>query len=294
VNESFPQPSKRYDGVLLDPLLVEEDFTSAVGILRRYARRRPGFTDDEILAHLAANGVVLYGPQKDWDDLFAEMRDTIELDGMEQGTEISWAIRQGENPRYTLLEGLPAAASAEPSAEAGQNSAVDQVALLAELDAYMQVTAFVMGSLTALKHLSIGLSFAKLWKRAKFGEDISFEEFKHFIRKMEKDGLVTIVRDAKVSTRSAKRDIRASKVLVANITVRGSWRMNARENLKARYEKALEELINTVQLWFTGRRYGQGLPALVGRCKSAAVLRKAHQEASQAAAEQAGQESREG
>jgi hypothetical protein len=102
----FPQPSQNYDGPLLDPLLVEEEFTQTVGVVRRFASGSPDFTEQRILEHLAANGVSIYGTQEDWEALFAEIRDRIVEDAAEKEppVEISWIVCQlGEKATYTMV-----------------------------------------------------------------------------------------------------------------------------------------------------------------------------------------------
>lgn len=106
-SRSFPQPPRRYDGPHYDPALVEEDFEETAGIVRRFAMRNQDFTEERLIAHLAANGVVLYGTQEDWDYLFAEMREKIVTDAAERRrpSEITWVSqRLGEVATYTMVE----------------------------------------------------------------------------------------------------------------------------------------------------------------------------------------------
>ena len=103
----FPQPPRRFDGPILDPLLVEEEFEETVGIVRRFAARNQDFTEERILAHLAVNGVTLYGTQEDWDGLFAEMRNKIVADAAERQTpaQITWITQHlGDVATYTMIE----------------------------------------------------------------------------------------------------------------------------------------------------------------------------------------------
>jgi len=344
---SFPQPSRNYDGPLLDPMLVEEDFAETAGIVRRFALRNQGFTERELLGHLAANGVSLYGTQGEWDALFGEMQEHIVGDGAERRppVRITWTVRLlGERAVYTMVQkpaagelpadtatvepvapkappetvadtepdeiqvfvgavrrileaadsgmlrrkdmaaavsagmrvgadeidrllshalmsgrlakvrtqgvtfiSLPAEQPAESPAILEPEAAADRLdaeAQLTELETYMQVVSYVMRSLTALRDVSMGLPYDKMWRRSSLEDAMDFEDFKRFVRRMEGDGLVAIEKDAKLSTRTGhSKVIRGSKVFVADKHVRSSWKVNAKENLHDMYEKALEALL---------------------------------------------------
>lgn len=125
---SFPQPPRRYDGPLYDPTLVEEDFEETVGIMRRFAMRNQEFTEVRLIAHLAANGVILYGTQDEWEYLFAEMREKVVTDAAEKRrpVEITWTEQKlGEVATYTMIE---AEAPEEPAATEVALPAVEEPA----------------------------------------------------------------------------------------------------------------------------------------------------------------------
>lgn len=105
--KSFPKPPRSFHGDILDPLLVEEDYEETVGMVRRFARDNPSFTEEDLLMRLARNGVVLYGTQSEWDDLFTEMRDQIVAEAAKKRTPVAvtWAVQQlGDMATYTMVE----------------------------------------------------------------------------------------------------------------------------------------------------------------------------------------------
>lgn len=115
---------------------------------------------------------------------------------------------------------------------------------LADLDAYMKVVGYVMGSLAALRDISMGQSYDRLWRRSGLEKVMDFPAFKRYVRRMGGDGLVRIDNDAKLSTTTARSQIlRGSKVLVGNKHIRASWKVNSKKNLHEMYEAALEKLV---------------------------------------------------
>lgn len=122
VQKSFPKPPRSFRGDIIDPLLVVEDYEETVGIVRRFARDNPDFTEEDLLVRLARNGVVLYGTQAEWDDLFTEMRNQIvdEAAKKKPPAEVTWVIRQlGDLATYTMVEtsAVPQEAVEVPIAE---------------------------------------------------------------------------------------------------------------------------------------------------------------------------------
>lgn len=108
---SFPRPPRGYDGPLYDPMLVEEDFTETVGIARRYALRNVEFTEEDLIVHLARNGVRLYGSQEDWDYLFTDIREQVVKDAAERKNpaQVSWTVQAlGDIATYTMVETVSA------------------------------------------------------------------------------------------------------------------------------------------------------------------------------------------
>ncbi len=88
-------------------MLVVEDFAETVGIARRYALRNVEFTEEDLIAHLARNGVLLYGAQEDWDYLFTDIRNQIVSDAAEKKVpeQVSWTVqRLGEMATFTMVE----------------------------------------------------------------------------------------------------------------------------------------------------------------------------------------------
>ena len=76
---------------------------------------------------------------------------------------------------------------------------------------------------------------------------MDFEEFKRYVRQMEPQGLVSIDRDAKLSTKTGRSKVlRGSKVFVASKDVRAQWKVNPKDTLGRLHEQLLEELMQKV------------------------------------------------
>lgn len=126
IERSFPKPPRRFSDDFLDPMLVIEDYEETAGMVRRFARDNPDFTEDDLLQRLANNGVYLYGTQKEWEAFFTGMRRHIVKEAAKKKppTEITWTVRQlGGMATYTMVEvesakevqvEIPAVAVAEP------------------------------------------------------------------------------------------------------------------------------------------------------------------------------------
>lgn len=107
VERSFPRPPRRFSSDFLDPMLVVEDYEETVGMVRRFARDNPDFTEDDLLHRLANNGVYLYGTQKEWDRLFTGMRNKIVKEAAKKKppVEVTWVTQQlGGMATYTMVE----------------------------------------------------------------------------------------------------------------------------------------------------------------------------------------------
>lgn len=107
IERSFPKPPRRFSHDYLDPMLEEEDYEETVGMVRRFARDNPDFTEDDLLQRLANNGVYLYGTQEEWDDLFTEIRGQIVEEAAQKKppVEVTWVVQQlGGMATYTMIE----------------------------------------------------------------------------------------------------------------------------------------------------------------------------------------------
>lgn len=119
---------------------------------------------------------------------------------------------------------------------------------LDNIDRYISVVKYVMQSLTSLRDISMGQPYDKLWKRSNLDESMTFDEFKSFVRRMETDGLVNILRDAKLSTKTARSKVlRGSKVVLHSSEVRANWKLNHRQNLANLQETELQKIFDTIE-----------------------------------------------
>jgi hypothetical protein len=110
-----------------------------------------------------------------------------------------------------------------------------------EVEKYSRVVDYVMNSLIGLKEAGMGLRYDRLWQGAGMGDDMTFEEFKDFVRRMEDDGFVSIPTNVKLSAH--RRTIRGSKVTFPNFEIRRQWKADPNQVLSTARDKALDRLI---------------------------------------------------
>lgn len=115
---------------------------------------------------------------------------------------------------------------------------------LADMERFLQTSNFVMRALSVLKDINMGQPYNKLWKQAgNLQSTMDFEEFKRQVRRMEEEGLVTIIKNARLHTKTGRsKELYGSKVVAASQEVKGRWKVNAKKEVALLREKVFDTL----------------------------------------------------
>lgn len=110
---------------------------------------------------------------------------------------------------------------------------LDPAYINAQVRMYSTVIEAVMDTLMALEPQQ-GLSYIKLWNRAKgsLGDNVDYEVFKEAVRNMKRDGLVAVLSNVRLHTKTAdSKPIRGTRIQSSSIAVRTEWNGGRRDIL---------------------------------------------------------------